>query len=57
VLTFYQNIEDFAAFLRAYKKLQDDNESLTVELQETKAKLNTAELERINDYEDQKILR
>jgi hypothetical protein len=57
VLPFYRNIEDLASFLQAHKKLQDYNGSLTAELQETTAKLNNAELERINDYEDQKILR
>jgi FtsZ-binding cell division protein ZapB len=43
--------------LRAYKKLQYDKGTLAAELQETKAKLKTAEIDRINDFEDQNILR
>jgi hypothetical protein len=56
MLTSHQSIEDIAAFLRIYKKLQNDNENLAAELQETKPKLNTAEIDRINDYEDLQVV-
>jgi hypothetical protein len=44
------SIDDFAAFLLAYK-------TLATELQATKAKLNTTEIDRINEWEDQNIVR
>jgi predicted nucleic acid-binding Zn-ribbon protein len=51
------SIDDCTAFLLAYKTLQNANKILTAELQATKAKLNTTEIDRINEWEDQNIVR
>jgi chromosome segregation ATPase len=51
------SIDDCTAFLLAYKTLQNANKILTAELQATKAKLNTTEIDRISEWEDQNIVR
>jgi hypothetical protein len=56
MLISHQSINDFAVFLGAHKKQQNDNDRLTAELQETKAKLKRTEIDRINDYKDQTIV-